>query len=351
MRHLSTSAPVLVTAILSLLLIAYVFLSGSGSGKDNAQQARCASREAFALVKADLFRRAAALRPTNGPEFAKLADYAVVRSSSKILRNTDRRSGTVTCTGDIVLDLPPGVEVVGGRRSLGAKMRYQLAGPPRQALALQDLSGFEPITIPLAAVTTSGSATGERLAPPPMPPEAISEHSAGVASAPSAPRPAAARASAPTARVPEPASAPATDRRTGRSAERPVPSPSRSQKPRAAHTATTTVPAKAEPKAAPVTQQVPVAPVAARPSFNCRFARTYGEVAVCRDPALAGLDRQMATVFHRGAAGASPGVRAMLNRSRNRFLRSRDSCRTNECVAQAYRQRIDEISSITSGRF
>jgi uncharacterized protein len=41
----------------------------------------------------------------------------------------------------------------------------------------------------------------------------------------------------------------------------------------------------------------------------------------------------------------------MLNRSRNRFLRSRDSCRTNECVAQAYRQRIDEISSITSGRF
>jgi uncharacterized protein len=41
----------------------------------------------------------------------------------------------------------------------------------------------------------------------------------------------------------------------------------------------------------------------------------------------------------------------MLSRSRTRFLKVRDSCRTNACVEQAYRQRIAEIGSITSGRF
>jgi uncharacterized protein len=59
----------------------------------------------------------------------------------------------------------------------------------------------------------------------------------------------------------------------------------------------------------------------------------------------------MATSFYRGTASASPGVRAMLSRSRTRFLKVRDSCRTNACVEQAYRQRIAEIGSITSGRF
>jgi uncharacterized protein len=85
-----------------------------------------------------------------------------------------------------------------------------------------------------------------------------------------------------------------------------------------------------------------------RPSFNCRYAHTRGEIAVCSNPGLAMLDRRMSAQFYRALSAASPGARLILQRSRNRFLRYRDSCGSEACIADAYRARINEIDAIMS---
>jgi hypothetical protein len=87
------------------------------------------------------------------------------------------------------------------------------------------------------------------------------------------------------------------------------------------------------------------------PSFNCDNARTRGEIAVCTDPALANLDRQMASVFNYAISGADSEQRAILGQTRDRFLRFRDNCRTNSCIADAYRGRIREIRDIMDDRW
>ena len=92
-------------------------------------------------------------------------------------------------------------------------------------------------------------------------------------------------------------------------------------------------------------------PVAAQPSFNCANARTPGERAVCSDPALAALDRQMASQYQRAVSGSSPDRQALLRQTRDRFLSFRDSCGSNACVADTYRGRMREISDIVEGRW
>jgi hypothetical protein len=101
---------------------------------------------------------------------------------------------------------------------------------------------------------------------------------------------------------------------------------------------------------APVTEPQPAQDgPAADPSFNCDNARTRGEIAVCTDPGLASLDRQMASQFNFAKSGADARQRAMLDQTRDRFLRFRDNCRTSSCIADAYRGRIREIRDIMNG--
>jgi uncharacterized protein len=88
----------------------------------------------------------------------------------------------------------------------------------------------------------------------------------------------------------------------------------------------------------------------ARPSFNCGSARTRGEIAVCNDPGLAGLDRQMSWQFYSALRRASPGQRARLESTRSGFLAFRDRCRSDGCIADTYRGRMREISDIMEGR-
>ncbi len=71
---------------------------------------------------------------------------------------------------------------------------------------------------------------------------------------------------------------------------------------------------------------------------------------VCSSPGLAALDRQMSSLFYSALADADPGTRAVLRRSRDRFLAFRERCGSEACVAQAYRDRMDEIRDIMSGR-
>jgi uncharacterized protein YecT (DUF1311 family) len=88
-----------------------------------------------------------------------------------------------------------------------------------------------------------------------------------------------------------------------------------------------------------------------RPSFDCSSARSKGEIAVCSDSGLAALDVNMATQYRRAVESASPQEKALLERTRDRFLAYRDRCPNRSCMADAYVGRMREIRDITEGRW
>ena len=90
---------------------------------------------------------------------------------------------------------------------------------------------------------------------------------------------------------------------------------------------------------------------AARPSFDCRRARTSGERAVCGNPSLAALDRSMAAQYRSAAANGGPDERRLLASTRDRFLGFRDRCNNDACIANTYRGRMREIDDIAAGRW
>jgi uncharacterized protein len=81
------------------------------------------------------------------------------------------------------------------------------------------------------------------------------------------------------------------------------------------------------------------------------LSRTRGEIAVCRVEGLAGLDRQMAAQYRRAIASGDPRQHALLRATRDAFLRYRDSCPSDGCIAGAYRDRMREIDDIMAGRW
>jgi uncharacterized protein len=87
------------------------------------------------------------------------------------------------------------------------------------------------------------------------------------------------------------------------------------------------------------------------PSFNCRRAYTRSEINVCNDPQLGSLDRQMASQMSGAMLQGTPAQRALLESTRSRFLRYREACPSNSCMAATYRSRMREISDIMLGRW
>ena len=283
--------------------------SSSASAKASADpEKRCGSQGTYDLIKRELFRRAAALRGGDQGAFGKLADYSVVRIDRPLLDSEDDQTSAISCSGSMTLDLPPGVAVVGGRRSLVADIGYALQRSADGNGDVLTLTRADPIIVPLATVAR----VSEAQLPPPQQQQAPSD--------PLAPR------SAPPLAVP---ALPAPE--TGPPPRRPAPAPP---------PAPTPAPAPSRPM--PSAQAV-------RPSFNCAYARTRGEVAVCGDPGLASLDRQMSAQYVDALRGADPQTRARLQRSRDRFLGYRDQCPNSACIAQTYRGRMREINDIANG--
>ncbi len=266
----------------------------AGAGA-TAPQGRCASQATYDRIKLELFRRAAQVRTTDQAVFDRLAAYASVRMERPVLRSQDQELGTVRCAGHLSLDLPPNVAVVGGRRTLSADIDYVLQPAADGSGDVVMLEGADAIVVPLATLAR----TGETAAAPSMPAEPDGSIPTDQSLPPLEQGPA-----------PEPA-APAAQRE-------PTPSP-------------------------------PATTGAARPSFNCRYARTRGEIAVCREPGLAALDRQMASQFYRALRAANARQRDTLTATRESFLRFRDRCPSDACIAEAYRGRMREIRDIMAG--
>ena len=109
--------------------------------------------------------------------------------------------------------------------------------------------------------------------------------------------------------------------------------------------------APVDPAAASRTPRRQPQPAGAARASTARNARTRGEIAVCNDPGLAALDRQMAAQFSTRAGPRRPRAARAAERTRDRFLRYRDRCRSDACIADAYRGRMREIGDIMAGRW
>jgi uncharacterized protein YecT (DUF1311 family) len=90
------------------------------------------------------------------------------------------------------------------------------------------------------------------------------------------------------------------------------------------------------------------APAATQPSYDCGARLNPTERAVCDDPELAGLDRDMAAQFSRIYAGLS-GDRALAFREeQTRWRRNRDACgAATGCIKANYIYRIGQFAEMT----
>jgi hypothetical protein len=83
-----------------------------------------------------------------------------------------------------------------------------------------------------------------------------------------------------------------------------------------------------------------------RPSFNCRYAKTAVEQAICGDPVLAAKDRRMALLYEEAGGSryrpVDPSQWSWLA-ARNRCARARGPA-LETCVHRAYDARIAELS-------
>ena len=218
-----------------------------------------------------------------------------------VVKSRDEGLNVTVCTGRMVIDLPPGAEdAFNGERRLVAQVEYAAQAAADGSGLVYQLSGAEPIIYRLAAIDLKTNARR------PLPePAVIHGEEPAVATAQTVPPPA-----PPALPAPPPPPRPAPD---------------------------------------PIVAEAPVRPALARPSFDCRNARSRTEQMVCADERLAARDRAMASLYYSAVANADRPTRAVLRETRDRFLAARERCRTARCVAEAYEDRMDEIDAIMSG--
>jgi uncharacterized protein YecT (DUF1311 family) len=304
MRRLNGTTIALIGGlVLLVLLVAYFATSrnpdqdkltanelSQGEGKAPEPEKLCASKATYDLIKRELFRRAAQLRGSDQAAYDRLSAFAVIRMENPVMESQDSGSGAVNCSASLSLDLPPGVAVVGGRRTLTTDLDYTVQPAADGSGNVVLLRNADPIVTPLATLA--------RVAQPE-----------------------------------ENAASPAETNEVGSEQEL-------EQAP----------PAPATP-AQPAEPAQPTVSSAARPSFDCARARTKGEIAVCGNAGLAALDRNMAAQYSRAIAAASPQQRDLLHRTRDRFLAYRDRCPNRACIGEAYVGRMREIRDIMEGRW
>ena len=264
-----------------------------GKSETRAADRRCTVRATHDEVKRQLFARAAEIRGSNGDNYQRIAGFALIQVDGAV-PVAGNAAAAVECRGHATLRLPSGLKVAGGRTTLGGDIGYSVGAGQGGTVTLGQ---SDTISIPLATLTQGRAASRAPAAAP---------ASDAFRSQPAARDP-----------VPEPATEPI---------DRPRPQPAPPPPPE-------------------------VSAPAARPSFDCRRARTAGERAVCDSESLAALDRTMAAQYRDAAANGGSEERRLLVQTRNRFLGYRDRCGNDACIANAYRGRMREIDDIVAGRW
>ncbi|MBA2467608.1 MAG: J domain-containing protein [Sphingomonas sp.] len=250
---------------------------------DRADQ--CSAAGNAESIKQELFTRAARIRGSDRAIFKRLAASSVLRLQTPSSVRRDAGQSSVYCYATIGLDLPPGVEIPGGRRSLSAEIGYSLKPASEGGGVVLTLfhdgaiAGELATIVPVRAAPESTVPTGE------VEPQAPAEVDPPLA--PPAP---------PVAVPPQPRMMP----------ERSVAKP---------------------PRAAP----------------RCGGA-SVGAVTACTSPAVAGLDRSLGTLFRQSVQLADPARQRTLYRDHYRFIARLDQCRSEACARGEYLGRMREIS-------
>ena len=124
--------------------------SGNASSSDPAKL--CASRSTYDLIKRDLFRRAAQVRGSDQSTYDRLANYASLRMENPVMESQDSSTNAVNCSASLAVDLPPGLAVAGGRRTLGADVDYTVQQAADGSGNVVILRNADAIVTPLATL-------------------------------------------------------------------------------------------------------------------------------------------------------------------------------------------------------
>jgi len=87
------------------------------------------------------------------------------------------------------------------------------------------------------------------------------------------------------------------------------------------------------------------------PSFDCAKAVSVVENLICKDPTLANADSDLASAYKKALlsdASSSQAAVDSLRSSERVFVAQRNQCTTAECVAQAYRERLTQLTQSDS---
>lgn len=160
----STTNWILIGALL-LILAFGIFIATRGGGDQDklsnpevsstappSKDKVCASKSTYDFIKRDLFRRAAQVRGSEQAEYDQLAAAASLRMENPVMESEDSRTGAVNCSGALSLDLPPGVAVVGGRRTLSSDVDYTVQPAADGSGQVVLLRNADAIVTPLATL-------------------------------------------------------------------------------------------------------------------------------------------------------------------------------------------------------
>jgi hypothetical protein len=276
-------------------------------------KAACASDATYDRLKQVAFDEAIRLGSADPANLDLLSTYSLVRVEDPVVKSHDDTLDVTVCSGRFILELPPGAERgFDGEKRLAADIEYAAQAAADGSGLVYQLDGAEPIVRRLAAFDLQPRAFARE--PP------AGAQGPQVAAAPALPLPLEAET------APQAVAAPVAE-----PARRPTPV------------------ARPAPAPAPAAASQPVRQAAqTAPSFNCRYGRSSSEQMVCGNEQLASLDREMSSRFYSALDRGDTQVRAELRRSRDRFLAYREQCDTEACVAQAYRDRMNEIEDIAA---
>jgi hypothetical protein len=249
---------------------------------------RCSSAATSDLIKREFLRRAASLRGSNGNVLERINGQAAVRIDSAVLTRTGAKGQTISCTASVSLDLPPGMAVAGGTRTLRGKISYAVdSDNGQQRLALLS----EALIERLATVTHDT----DRLA------EAVDER-----------RPV-------EEVVKEDVRTSAQEARSARSSR------------------------DKEARTRPMIHDTSTKAIS-----PCRSAKSLAAAAICSDKNIAALDRQMTILHNQAQAHADAPKRALLFRSQHDFVARLERCSSKKCIRSVYLDRMRQTWKIMS---
>jgi uncharacterized protein YecT (DUF1311 family) len=167
----------LIGGLVLLVLVVAYFATSRNSDQDKlsnnsvattdgeANEKACASKSTYDLIKRDLFRRAAQVRGSDQGAYDRLSAYAVLRMENPVMENQDPSTRAVNCSGSLSIDLPPGVAVVGGRRTLAADVDYTVQPAADGSGAVVQLRNADAIITPLATLARVNPPAAQPTAP------------------------------------------------------------------------------------------------------------------------------------------------------------------------------------------